>query len=164
MDNQTDTQVSQVLLDEAPKLRAAIRALVKQQDDRADVFQETIATVIERAKQENLCNPLAYAITVAKHFAYKMHSKLTSSLDDELEIADEKADPEQHYLRGENIDRLQQALALLPSLRREVFIRRRLHQQSREQIAKELDISEEAVKKHITRALAQLALYLDDER
>lgn len=162
MDNQPDTPVSQVLLDEAPKLRAAIRALVKRQDDRADIFQETVATVIERGKQETLCNPLAYAITVARHFAYKMHSKLMSSLDDEPEIADEQADPEQHYLSDENISRLQEALALLPSLRREVFIRRRLHQQSREQIAKELDISEEAVKKHISRALAQLALYLED--
>lgn len=162
MDQQPQTNVGQALLDEAPKLKAAIRALVKQQDERADVFQETVAAVIERGQQETICNPLAYAITVARHFAYKMHYKITSSLDDQPEIADEKADPEKDYLSGENVARLQQALAMLPSLRREVFIRRRLHQQSREHIARELGISEEAVKKHITRALAQLALYLDD--
>ncbi|MDX3773370.1 sigma-70 family RNA polymerase sigma factor [Chromatiaceae bacterium AAb-1] len=162
MDRQPETSVGQVLLDESPKLRAVIRGLVKQQHERADIFQETVAAVIERGQQETICNPLAYAITVARHFAYKMHCKITSSLDDEPEIADEQADPEQDYLAGENVARLQQALAMLPSLRREVFIRRRLHQQSREQIAKDLGISEEAVKKHITRALAQLALYLDD--
>lgn len=41
-------------------------------------------------------------------------------------------------------------------LRRDVFIRRRLHGESRQLIAKNLGVSEEAVKKHISRAMDML--------
>lgn len=53
-------------------------------------------------------------------------------------------------------------LEAMPPLRREVFRRRRLEGQSREEIAEALGLQPEAVKKHISRAMAQLARALDE--
>ena len=51
---------------------------------------------------------------------------------------------------------LQQALATMPPLRRDVLVRRRLQGQSCAAIARELGLSPKAVEKHITRGLADL--------
>jgi len=48
------------------------------------------------------------------------------------------------------------ALDAMPPLRRDVFIRRRLHGHSTRQIAAELDMNEAAVEKHVVRAMEQL--------
>lgn len=163
MKPQSTTSLIDVLLEKSNILRGVIRRLVTHQDDRADVYQETLTALIERGQRDDICDPLAYAVTVARHLAYNRPNKITSCLDDEPEMLDEQTvEPEQHYLAQEQVARVQEALAMLPSLRREVFIRRRLHQQSREQIAKELGLTEEAVKKHVTRALAQLAMLLEE--
>ena len=107
---------------------------------------------------------LAYALTVAKHLVFRHSQPQLQSLQPEDDLVDPNTDLEQQLLAQEQQRLLQQALASLPPLRRDVLIRRRLKQQSREQIARELGISEEAVKKHISRALAQLASLHPSER
>ena len=46
----------------------------------------------------------------------------------------------------------------MPPLRRKVFEMRRIEDKSREEIAQELDLSVEAVKKHINRAMVEVTL------
>ncbi|MFP5304155.1 sigma-70 family RNA polymerase sigma factor, partial [Cobetia sp. SIMBA_158] len=56
---------------------------------------------------------------------------------------------------------VKQALDELPPLRRKVFELRRLEGLSREEICLKLDMSQESVKKHITRAMTQITLHIE---
>lgn len=142
------------------KLKSVVCRLVRDQDDQADILQQTMVTVLDRSRSGTILNPLAYAVTVARHFAYRLCRKRLVSDEGLAELVDEQANPEQHCLQQQELASMRKALAQLPPLRREVFIRRRVKQQSRTQIAQELGLTEEAVKKHINRALAQLAQQL----
>ncbi|MCU4676676.1 sigma-70 family RNA polymerase sigma factor [Catenovulum sp. 2E275] len=163
--NKSEFSITSALLKEEPKLKAMIRRWVKTHDDQADVYQETLTTVIERNQSEPIQNPLAYAVTVARHFAWKLSGNNNANNHDSY---DETLDPRQtqsaevNYLQQEKIKTIQAVLNNMPPMRQQVFIRRRLQNQSREQIAKELELSEEAVKKHINRALAQIAMHLGE--
>ncbi|MCJ2184458.1 hypothetical protein MTR62_17425 [Novosphingobium sp. 1949] len=55
----------------------------------------------------------------------------------------------------------QRCLNRMPPLRREVLVRRRLHQESCRSIGAELALSSKAVEKHITRALVDLRRAMD---
>ncbi|MFC4656174.1 MULTISPECIES: RNA polymerase sigma factor [Rheinheimera] len=157
-------QPLELLQDIAPRLKRALQFWVRNKDDRADIYQETLTTMLERPEPERISNSLAYALTVAKHLVFRHSQPQLQSLQPEDDLVDPNTDLEQQLLAQEQQRLLQQALASLPPLRRDVLIRRRLKQQSREQIARELGISEEAVKKHISRALAQLASLHPSER
>ncbi|MFK3860815.1 RNA polymerase sigma factor [Pseudoalteromonas rhizosphaerae] len=146
------------LLKDEQKLKAAIRKWVKVPEDEADVFQETFATVIEQDKHKKIDNPLAYAVTVARHFAWKLSAKKSEPYDETLDTRESEC-IEQRYSQHQQISTIQTVLKNMPPMRQQVFIRRRLYNQSREHIAKELGLSEDAVKKHINRALAQLAMH-----
>ena len=148
------------LLKDELKLKAAIRKWVRQPEDEADVFQETFATVIEQDKHKKIDNPLAYAVTVARHFAWKLAAKKSEPYDETLDTREYEC-IEQRYSRHQQIIAIQTVLQNMPPMRQQVFIRRRLYSQSREHIAKELDLTEDAVKKHINRALAQLAIHTE---
>lgn len=150
-------QTQQLLQDVSPRLKRVLQFWVSRQEDRADIYQETIATMLSRPEPERIQNPIAYALTVAKHLVFRLGHKSEVPLEAEHDLPDPQTDLELQLVKQQQQQALQQALAALPPLRREVLIRRRLKQQSREQIAQELGISEEAVKKHISRALAQLA-------
>ena len=52
----------------------------------------------------------------------------------------------------------------MPVQRRRVFEMRRIEGQSRQAIASSLNISAEAVTKHISRAMADIQLHLDKSR
>ncbi len=159
--NKSEFSITSELLKEEPKLKAAIRKWVQGQEDQADVYQETLVAVIERNRQNHIQNPLAYAVTVARHLAWKLTSKKLEAYD-EAQDTRKTESTEHSFLQTEQIESIQTVLNNMPPMRQQVFIRRRLQNQSREQIARELDLSEEAVKKHINRALAQIAMHLDD--
>ena len=54
-----------------------------------------------------------------------------------------------------------QVLSEMSPLRRDIFIRRRLHNESRQDIATTLGLNEETVKKHITRAMDALKIAIE---
>lgn len=158
--NNSDYSITSELLKEESKLKGVIRKWVAEQHDQADVYQETLTTVIEQHQQSPIKNPIAYAITVARHFAWKLGNRSFEVYDESSDLR-ESHSAEDSLLQNEQIEKIQQVLNAMPPMRQQVFIRRRLHNQSREQIAQDLDLTEEAVKKHISRALAQIAMHVD---
>ncbi|MGP9497102.1 RNA polymerase sigma factor, partial [Pseudoalteromonas sp. AOP7-A1-14] len=102
-------------------------------------------------------NPLAYGYRMAHHLIVDHHrekNKYPESLEYEPESNDLSLENLLEYEQRLRI--YQQVLTQMPALRRDVFIRRRLHGESRQQISKSLGLSEEAVKKHISRAMDML--------
>ncbi|WP_440903374.1 RNA polymerase sigma factor [Catenovulum sp. SX2] len=127
-------------------------------DDAAEVYQESILRVIEQAKQKQIDNPLAYAIRIAKN--------LLASLRDNQHIEFEEAEcqsanPETRLQHQQKLKQLDLVIGQMPELRRKVFVMRRFKGLDRQQTALALHITEEAVSKHMVRAMADVQKHLD---
>lgn len=122
-----------------------------------DILQETLLTVIEQSRKQEISNPLAYAYRVADSliFSQARRSRREEAIgeDDfecELPLADEVLE---HKQRAELFEAV---LRRLSPVRREVFIRRHLEGQSRQEIAEAMRLNVETVKKHLVRAMVEL--------
>jgi RNA polymerase sigma-70 factor (ECF subfamily) len=145
-------------------LLAYIRAQTRNPDLADDVFQETLLRTNKSANFDTLDNPVAYMITVAKSVIYDEQRKVQpQSLDWQNELLEAANDSlENNLLNEQKLQFIQQTLSNMSTLRRNVFVMRRVDGLSRDTIAKKLDISVEAVKKHLTRAMVELTLKLED--
>ncbi len=76
------------------------------------------------------------------------------SLEDDILICENGAD--EVYLKEETLKQLQQALSELEETDRALIVRKVFLGQSSKEISKELNLSDEAVRKRISRAYAQL--------
>lgn len=148
------------LVEGSPRIKRYLSCRVADASEAADFYQESVARVLERAREQRIHNPVAYAIRVARNLII---NRPAPSYDDEGELACPGPSPEESASRAQRVALLTRALESMPPLRRSVFVRRRLHGDSRATIARELGISEEAVKKHISRALYDLQRMLDRE-
>lgn len=141
-----------------PKLRSFVQSRTKNPVLTDDVVQETLLRTFNSADLTKVQNPLAYMVTVSKSVLFD-HWKVKQNIDTDYQlesIEDQKADVEETFLQQEKVRILANALDEMPALRRRVFEMRRLEGKGREEIAKELNLSVEAVKKHIQRALIDL--------
>ncbi len=149
------------LISSSGPLKRYIRKIVPNSSDIADIYQESILRVIEQARSQPLRNPLAYAVRIARNLVINRPKHHTLPLDEVDDLHCPKPCPEELTCQTQRARLLEDFLVTMPAQRREVLIRRRLHGESREQIAAAMDLSEEAVKKHMTRALADLQRFLD---
>lgn len=123
-----------------------------------DLVQETFARLLtyERARKVADRAALGYAIAlnlVRDHFRSRQR-RPSEALNDDIPC--EAPAPEQILMHRQKVEVFGKALEAMPPLRRDVFIRRRLHGQTCRQIAADLAMNEAAVEKHVVRALEQL--------
>lgn len=144
------------------RLRSYVRAHVANGADAEDIVQESLARTLRRAHETDIARPDYFAISVARNLIIDRHRADSQSceLDDMLPCPVPL--PDQQLSDRQRLTRFHAALDAMTPLRRDIFIRRRIDGQSREAIARDLDMQPEAVKKHITRAMAHLALALDE--
>jgi RNA polymerase sigma factor (sigma-70 family) len=123
-----------------------------------DILQEVMLRVVEQSRKQEISNPMAYAYRVADSVIFAQARKVDAEaepLDDQfrcdLPLADEIL---QHK---ERVRIFQTALSKLTPLQREVFLKRHLDGKSRQEIALELNMNLEAVKKHLVRSMAEMA-------
>ncbi|MCW8126464.1 RNA polymerase sigma factor [Microbulbifer halophilus] len=154
-------QLVQELLDGSAQIRRYVRRNTADPGDAADVYQESVTRVLEQARARRIDNPVAYAIRTARNL---MSRRVREEPLDQHEPVCSGPSPEDSYSYNQRVERLSAALKAMPSLRREVFIRRRIHGESREEIARALNLSREAVKKHMTRALVDIQRHLDRQQ
>lgn len=123
-----------------------------------DLVQETFARLLayERARTVVDRAALGYRIAlnlVHDHFRRRQR-RPSEVLNDDIPC--EAPAPEQILMHRQKVEVFGKALDAMPPLRRDVFIRRRLHGQTCRQIAADLAMNEAAVEKHVVRALEQL--------
>lgn len=138
-------------------LKGFIRKSVPQESDVEDVFQKLLLKVLGREWHDTIDNPLAYGYRIAQNLIIDFqrdYQKQPESLPDES--TGETIALETLLEHQERVQLYQTVVTAMPAKRQAIFIRRRLHGESREQIAQDLGMSEEAVKKHISRALDDL--------
>ncbi|GAA0561581.1 RNA polymerase sigma factor [Rheinheimera aquimaris] len=129
--------------------------------DAADIFQEAVTRVLEQTRQKPILNPLAYAFTVARHLLMRIRNHPAEQPD---ELVCQSANPEEMASMQQTVELFGQTLAAMPALRRQVFVLYRVEGKSRSHIATLLQISEEAVSKHVSRALADIQRQIDQQR
>jgi RNA polymerase sigma factor (sigma-70 family) len=127
-----------------------------------DILQQTLLMVIEQSRKQDIVHPLAYAYRVADSLIYAQarRDRREEGLGEaeygcELPLADEVLEHKQRVAVFEA------GLRQLSPIRREVFVRRHVDGQSRQKIADDLDLNLETVKKHLVRAMAELAGVMD---
>lgn len=146
------------------RLKSYIRKRMRDPEQVEDVVQETLVRVMEQERRQVIEHPLAYAFRVADSviLAGARKSARETELDQlelicQLPLADEVLDYRQR------LGRFEAALARLTPQRRTVFRMRHIDGKSRPEIAEELNLSVEAVKKHLVRAMADLTISLGND-
>lgn len=144
-------------------LRAFVHARMNNKADADDIVQESLTRTLRRAQEIEIARLDFYAIGIARNLiADNGRQPQTAPIEPLADIlACEAVLPDQSLSDAQRLAIFQRTLEAMPPLRREVFVRRRIEQQSREEIARALDLQVEAVKKHVSRAMAQLAQALD---
>lgn len=145
-------------------IRKFVSRRTSNADDVDDLVQEALLRTLNRNDTSEIENFQAYINQVAKSVMYsdwqKNKNQPNSADDIELFIAD-NSDPEAHSITEQKLELVKNALQELPPLRRKVFKLRRINGLSREEISLQLNMSQESVKKHITRAMIQITLHIE---
>lgn len=123
-----------------------------------DLVQETLARMLQCSRREPVCDPQALGFQIATNLVRDHFRAIkrgdTQPLSEDL-VCNTPAQ-EQVSIDRQRVRAFNRALKAMPPLRREVFIRRRLHGQSYAEIGKALQLSNSAVEKHVVRALKWL--------
>lgn len=123
-----------------------------------DLVQETFERLLAYEQARTIVDRAALGYRIALNLV-RDHFRRASrrpalALDDDIPC--QAPAPEQILMHRQKVEVFGKALDAMPPLRRDVFIRRRLHGHSTRQIADDLRLSEASVEKHVARALEQL--------
>lgn len=160
MSNKTNNSKLYDCLTNNAQLRRYLSGRTRCSEEAADIYQESVARVLEQSRKSTINNPIGYAIRVARNLL----TARPVDCDDDIDNLDSpKANPEYLLEEAQRIELITQALENMPEQRRRAFELRRLHGESRKAIAEQLGISMETVTRHITRALADIQRYIDSK-
>lgn len=152
--------------DSHAELRPMLQRFVERRlrhPDSEDIVQEIYVRLYDYRRTRSIGDVGAFCFTVARnlihdHLRQRRRTGLTDELPDEIACPVPRADEILAY--RERVDVLIRALKAMPPLRREIFTRRKLEEQSIARIAADLDMTAGAVERHCGRALADLRFAL----
>ncbi len=130
----------------------------------ADIVQETYQRMMTGNLWQQAENPRALMHRIAANLAtdherrHKVRNQYVDNVDfinEELQASD-NIDPEQIIAARQRLDKLAEAVNLLPPKCRTVFMLRKFEELSHAEIAERLDISRNMVEKHLRNALQKL--------
>lgn len=149
-------------------LRAALQRFVegrlRDRDEGEDIVQETYVRLYDYRRTRGIADVGAFCFAVARNLVFD-HFRRRRAMPEAIELAEDVACPlpraEEVLDYRQRVDILAAALRVMPPLRREVFLRRRLDGVAGAIIAADLEMSPAAVEKHCTRAVADLRAALE---
>ena len=153
-----EEEVGRALVTHNRTLLSYVRRYLRSAADAEDVVQEAMLRVLVRARETLISDPLSYALRAARNILIDRSRRPTITAIDDLQTApmDAEATPLEALDMTERLRSFQAALETMPRLRREVFLRRRIDEQTYDRIAGDLHLSVEAVQKHYSRAAQTL--------
>ena len=145
------------------RIKKFITLRSSNQSNADDLLQDTVVKALSRKKSTEIENINAYINQVAKSVICDNweQAKDQQAIDCIDQLITNHENPESIAINQQQIKQLHSVLDTLPELRRKVFILRRVEGLSYDEISKQLEISQDAIKKHITRAMTQITLHLD---
>lgn len=152
-----EANLAQALIQHQSALKRFIRRSMQQETDVEDIYQKVLLKGLQVKQQSHIKNYLSYGFKMAER-AIADHIRESQKQPEEMaqEPVCEQLDLEQQIEHQQRLKLYQQVLTDMPPLRRKIFILRKFNGHSRSEIATELNMSEEAVKKHISRAMQAL--------
>lgn len=147
------------------RVRAALRRRGASSHDAEDFSQEAWLRMERHLQGSAVPNPEAYLTRTAINLSIDAHRARSSHgaevLIDELEVADVEPGVEDQLLGKERLDRMWQCLERMPERTREIFLAHRVSDRTYADIGQEFGISETVVGKHVARATALLAGWME---
>jgi len=145
-------------------LQRFVDGILRDRQDSEDIVQETYVRLYSYRRSRPVADVGAFCFTVARnlvndHFRRARITARHVEIDDTIACSQPRAEEILDY--RQRVDILVRALKVMPPLRREVFLRRRLDGVPSSVIATDLEMSVAAVDKHCARALADLRTALE---
>lgn len=132
---------------------------LKQKHDASDITQQAFERFMLVAEPERIEKPRAYLYQLVRNLTIDglRRDKVRYEHARQEAIKDEPAaygSPLNEILNGERLEVLQQIIETLPAKRRRAFVLSRVYQMTYAEIADDMGISVDGVKKHVLRALS----------
>lgn len=149
-------------------LRAALHRFVRSRlldsPDGEDIVQETYIRLYDYRRSRSVADVGAFCFAVARNLVFDHFRRLRAAprpaeLAEDIPCAQPRAEEVLDY--RQRVDILVRALKVMPALRREIFLRRRLDGVAVAIIAADLDMTPAAIEKHCVRAVADLRAALE---
>ena len=148
------------------EVRRRLLAYISRRDrnpaSSEDVLQETLLRLLEQTRKKTIDDPMAYAFRIADSviFARARQRRRETELGDlDFECSAPRGDQVLEYKQRMALFR--DGLLAMTPVRRAVFVKRHLEGKSRAEIAEDMNLSLEAVKKHLLRAIVELTNQYD---
>jgi RNA polymerase sigma factor (sigma-70 family) len=132
-----------------------------------DLLQETFVRMLRSTRSEAIVDQDAYlrttALNLARDFSRRSKSEAKRFAPGDLpdHVVEPAFGPSEHYELTEKTRLLYAAIEALPPKCRQVFIMRRFHDLSQDEIARRLGVSRNMVEKHLRLALERCRAALD---
>jgi RNA polymerase sigma-70 factor (ECF subfamily) len=140
-------------------LERFVTGRLRDRSEGADIVQETYVRLYDYRRTRTITDAAGFCFAVARNLVHD-HFRRLLALPPAAELAEDIACPqpraEEILDYRQRVDILVGALKAMPPLRREIFLRRRLDGIPGAMIANDLGMSQAAIDKHCTRALADL--------
>jgi len=138
---------------------------VRDEEVAKDIVHDTFLTFWNNRKRLDLSySAKSYLFTLAQNYAlnYLRHLRVVEVNEREVaELLESASDELAEY--DERFARVEEKLALLPEKQREVFLKCVVEEKKYKDVADELNVSINTIKKHMARALKFLRVELQDE-
>ncbi|MDF9755377.1 RNA polymerase sigma factor (sigma-70 family) [Pseudomonas sp. TE6288] len=142
-------------------LRRYLCGRLRNPDDAADIAQSSFVQAYAHALNAPVINARALLFQAARNLCIDQHRRRSTelaALEDWLARADWLSPSvEEIMIAREQLQHLIARIERMPKLRREVFVRVRLHGHSHREVCEALGLSAKSVELHIARAVFDLS-------
>ncbi len=149
------------------RLRRFVRSRVASRHDAEDVIQEAYLRVLRYSAEHVVQSEERLLFSAARNLAVDNRRRQKvwerNAADCALLAAEDSPASDEVLEARQRLKHVQEAIDLLPSRCREIFLLHRIEGLSYSQIAKSVGISVSAVEKHIARACLSIDAYVNGE-
>lgn len=160
--------ISDVFLSWRDHLARVVSRIVPPHDIE-DIVQETYVRACQFKSKKEIKSPRAFMTRIARNLALdhvkRAEWRLTSSLDENVELQLDRMqklidEPFNQVASSEEFAHFCEAVRQLPLQCRRAFVLKKVYGHSQREIARELNLSENTVEKHIALGLKRCARYM----
>jgi len=145
------------------QLLAVAQRMCRDPEDARDLVQDVLTKMLTIEGWSAIQSPYGYMLRIMRNMMIERvrRARIVDfrqlSETDYMDLADDAPDPQQIAEGREALDDFNRALADLPARCREVFVRRRIEEQSTRSIAQDLGVTLSTLEKRLARAIELLA-------
>ncbi|RLQ21111.1 sigma-70 family RNA polymerase sigma factor [Seongchinamella sediminis] len=148
------------------RLQRYVSRFCKTREDAEDITQEAFLRVLEAGSKGDIRHPQAYLYRTARNLSLNMLASKSHQLSSYIEdlpdttVIEDGVPLDSQISHEQRFELFCHAALDLPERCREVLILRKVYGLSQKQVAERLDISISTVEKHLAKALARCAAYM----